>query len=669
LREIKKWHELNDSVKLYGLVFIFIFFCSCTSQARGNQEQNNNLNDFYAGLLTDSPAEKIRLFENSLLNPNVFIRQAASEQLAVLKNNGTELTAQTSERARNEAGGWWAAAYDAVDKFSDIEKIFSFLYGFEQNNFSRYDEPRKYVLNELEKRGFQFSGNEAAAIDGHFFVARFRYNDALTAFRKFRIDDKWPDVLPQIFFNYPNLINDLGRAYQYTSSGREGLNLLLQWESTLPDSAFYDIDDIRYRLIFFAARVARRIGQNAQALTLFENAMSYTRDFTQRDACIWYILEMSMSGTVNLISERLEKFMPLAVNGNTYNDMMERYLHRLTASRDWNRIINTYNLIKNIDGLTMKSGFAWVIARAMQENYLTGDQTRLASLAADIAEAGVSDYMRIAYNASNVLNLPALYYRMQSAYYLGLPYIEFTDNPSGSEPSDALDFILGFFSNDAAELSVPYFRSMETTLSPDELRAIAGALDEREMYLQSMRLIQIYINNADYTRNRRDLEIMYPRPFLALIETNAKNFNIAPSLLYGLIRQESAFQSAIVSHAGAVGLMQLMQATAQDMAGRIRRGGGPNFTGADGRIDSTNPEINVYIGCYYYNYLLNLFDNNAQLSLMAYNGGLGRVRTWRNASNLPADLLVETVTILETRDYGRRIPALAKIYEDLYYRQ
>ena len=668
MRKNDKRHDLFDSVKLSGLVFIFLFFYSCTSHARGSQEQQYNFNDFYRGLVTDSKAEKIRMFENSLLSPNVYIRQAASEQLSVLRNNDTELTKQTAESVRSEAGGWWAAAYDAVDDLTDRKKILSFLFSFEQNTYSRFNEPRQYVLNELEDRNFIFSGIETAAIDGHFFVSRLRYNDALEAFRGICEDDEWPDVMPQIFFDYPNLINDLGRVFQYTSSGREGLTLLFKWESALRDDASYESGDFRYRLLFFAARVARRIGQNAQALALFENAMSYTNDSAQRDACIWYILDMSVSGAINTITELLEKFMPSAVNGNTYNDVMERYLHRLTASRDWNRIINTYNLIKNIDGLSLKSGYAWVIARVMEENYLTGDQRRLASSAADIQDAGVSDFMRIAYNASDTLNLPALYYRMQSASYLGLPYIDFSESLPESESSEALEFILGFFSNDAAELSVPFIRSMERFLSPDELRAIASALDEKNMYLQSMRLIQLYINNAGYVRNRQDFEIMYPRPFLSLIETHGKNFNIAPWLIYGLVRQESAFQNAIVSSAGAVGLMQLMPSTARDMADRIRRSGGPNFIGADGRIDSTNPETNVYIGCYYYNYLLNLFSHSDQLSLMAYNGGLGRVRTWRNASNLPVDLLVETVTIYETRDYGRRIPALAEVYKELYYR-
>ena len=681
--------EINDSVKLCALVIVFLFVCSCTSHAMGAvQEQAHSTDDFYSGLTAESTEEKIRLFENSLLNQNAFIRQAAAEQLAVLMTRGAaadtdsaELSDATLELVRREVsrGGWWAGAFDAVDNLPDRNKVLSFLSSFEQNNYSFYDEPRLYVLQECEKQNFTFSESETAVIDGHFEVSRMRYNAALASFHRLRTNNGitaqhpvWPDQMPQIFFDYPNLINDLGRAFQYTSSsGNEGLNLFLQWESALPDNASLQSSDLRYRLLFFAARVARRMGQSAQAVTLFERALSFAPDTLQQDASIWYILDLSLSGQISVIMERIEKYIPQMKTGSTYNDIMERFLHRLVAAQDWNRIIKTFNLIKNIDGLYLKAGYAWVIARAIEENYLSNEQRRLAAAAADISAADVSSFMRIAYNASDTLLMPAPYYRMLSAAYLNLPFMEFADNApvsGGAEQSQVLKFLLGFFSNDAAEQSVPYIRSMEGILSPDELRAVAQALDERDMYMQSMRLIQLYINNDGYAKNRRDLEIMYPRPFLELIETHGRMFSIAPSLLFGLIRQESAFQEAIVSSAGAVGLMQLMQATARDMADRIRRSGGPNFLSANGSVDSTNAAANVYIGSYYYNYLRNLLNGNDQLSLMSYNAGMTRIRRWYNASSLPVDLFVETITIYETRDYGRRIPALARIYEEIYYR-
>jgi soluble lytic murein transglycosylase len=164
------------------------------------------------------------------------------------------------------------------------------------------------------------------------------------------------------------------------------------------------------------------------------------------------------------------------------------------------------------------------------------------------------------------------------------------------------------------------------------------------------------------------LELLFPRPYKELVEEYAMLMGISPPILFALIRTESAFQSEVISHAGAVGLTQLMPATAQEMADRIRRVGGPDYAGMEGGLDLKNPEINVHIGTFYLNYLMERFDDEL-LSLLAYNGGMNRVRRWRNACTLPDDLFHETISFHETRDYGRKVLAAAAVYEHLYYRE
>jgi soluble lytic murein transglycosylase len=143
------------------------------------------------------------------------------------------------------------------------------------------------------------------------------------------------------------------------------------------------------------------------------------------------------------------------------------------------------------------------------------------------------------------------------------------------------------------------------------------------------------------------------------------------ALLYGLIRTESAFQADIVSRAGAVGLTQLMPATAGEMADRIKRQGGPDYTENDGP-DLRDPEVNVHIGAAYLSYLNNRMESPL-LALLSYNGGMNRVRRWRNAENrspgtaLPEDLFLETVEYSETREYGRKVLSAAAVYGYLYY--
>jgi soluble lytic murein transglycosylase len=137
-------------------------------------------------------------------------------------------------------------------------------------------------------------------------------------------------------------------------------------------------------------------------------------------------------------------------------------------------------------------------------------------------------------------------------------------------------------------------------------------------------------------------------------------------LLYGLVRTESAFVPDIRSWAGAVGLTQLMPATALDMAGRIRRRGGPDYAG-EGEIALGEPEVNIHLGAVYLRYLLDRTESPLS-ALLAYNGGIGRIRRWRAAEGqLPEDLFLETIEYAETREYGRKVLAAAAAYGYLYY--
>jgi soluble lytic murein transglycosylase len=166
--------------------------------------------------------------------------------------------------------------------------------------------------------------------------------------------------------------------------------------------------------------------------------------------------------------------------------------------------------------------------------------------------------------------------------------------------------------------------------------------------------------------SRRDLELYYPRAFADLVETYATDAEIPRELLFGLIRTESAFAPGIHSWAGAVGLTQLMSATAQDMAGRISRRGGPDYA-QGGEIDLEDPAANIHLGATYLRYLMDRTENPL-LALLAYNGGIGRLRRWRNAEPaLPADLFLETIEYTETREYGRKVLSAAAAYGYLYY--
>jgi soluble lytic murein transglycosylase-like protein len=97
--------------------------------------------------------------------------------------------------------------------------------------------------------------------------------------------------------------------------------------------------------------------------------------------------------------------------------------------------------------------------------------------------------------------------------------------------------------------------------------------------------------------------------FAGIVDAKAKKHKVIPELLHAVIEAESAYDPDAVSRAGAVGLMQLMPATAERF----------------GVSDRNSPEQNVDGGARYLRYLLDFFDNDLTLAVASYNAGEGAV--------------------------------------------
>jgi soluble lytic murein transglycosylase len=134
-----------------------------------------------------------------------------------------------------------------------------------------------------------------------------------------------------------------------------------------------------------------------------------------------------------------------------------------------------------------------------------------------------------------------------------------------------------------------------------------------------------------------------------------------PALVHALVRQESNFDERAVSRAGALGLMQLMPATARQVARDLRIDyAAPKLT-----ID---PKYNVQLGRHYLGIVLNDFDGAYAMALGAYNAGPGRVRSWMREFGDPrrgeVDMLdwIEQVPFTETRNYIQRVLEGVHVY-------
>ncbi|MDR0388680.1 MAG: lytic transglycosylase domain-containing protein, partial [Spirochaetaceae bacterium] len=369
---------------------------------------------------------------------------------------------------------------------------------------------------------------------------------------------------------------------------------------------------------------------------------------------IWYLLSLALNEPLDTFIPLLAEYGPQWKDGGYFADILDRLSQRLSLAGQWKEMYQVFTLIRDqADGSTVAQ-YAYILGRARSLGLLTEG-------------AGAGELFRIAFEQSNA----SFYYRGLSASFLGesvepLPSKEETIAAPGMEHWEELDFMLNFFRFGCGEFAYPYAQRALDGLSIPEIRLLAEAFAGAERWGESIRIISAGVNRDNYEIQRRDMELLYPRPFLALIEENALASDLPREILFGLIRTESFFIPDIVSSAGAVGLAQLMPATALDMAGRIARQGGPEYA-SDGEIDLTKPEINVHLGAWYLGYLIRTTGSPVQ-ALLAYNGGIGRVRRWRNARpGLPEDIFLETIEFPETRKYGRDVLAAATAYGYLYY--
>ncbi len=152
---------------------------------------------------------------------------------------------------------------------------------------------------------------------------------------------------------------------------------------------------------------------------------------------------------------------------------------------------------------------------------------------------------------------------------------------------------------------------------------------------------------------------MYPLKYSEYIEKYSKEYNIESYMVYAIIKAESNFNENAKSTRNAVGLMQIMENTAIETANKM----GLNVT----KEDLFNPELNIKVGLKYFCNLLEKYNNNYYLAIIAYNAGIGNVDKWLEEGVIKKDASdIENVPFRETNNYVRKILRDYEIYTNLY---
>jgi len=221
--------------------------------------------------------------------------------------------------------------------------------------------------------------------------------------------------------------------------------------------------------------------------------------------------------------------------------------------------------------------------------------------------------------------------------------------------------IIAFDASAELELKSGFF----ATGSPRLLLEAAQCAFDQGHFATGMSYGRLIVPNFD-SRKISDVppnvwKTIFPLPYEASLRREAARNEFDPMLAAGLIRQESTFQADIVSHANAVGLMQVLPKTGKLLAKQLK----VRYT----KAKLFDPEYNLELGMLYIAGLLKS-TGEPEYALAAFNAGEDRIAAWRaerNYEEIPE--LVESIPFTETRDYVQIVMRNADVYRQIYGEQ
>lgn len=231
-------------------------------------------------------------------------------------------------------------------------------------------------------------------------------------------------------------------------------------------------------------------------------------------------------------------------------------------------------------------------------------------------------------------------------------------NGNGNGVQSALSLIRNYLlyglDEMASSLALNYIGSLDVSV----IAGLAFDLSAEGQHYAALRLARDALNRGAGDKYPELYGLVYPKAWNDIIARGAAIPKIPEALAYGIIRSESVFDPAAVSYAGAVGLTQLMPATAAETAKGLKMSG----------YSLTDPADNVKIGLTYYSYMLSRFGGKPMRAMFAYNAGPSRMAAWaKESGDLPDDLLLETLSIEQPRQYAKNILQASLAFGKIHY--
>lgn len=175
-------------------------------------------------------------------------------------------------------------------------------------------------------------------------------------------------------------------------------------------------------------------------------------------------------------------------------------------------------------------------------------------------------------------------------------------------------------------------------------------------------IIIVFVIIFVFAYREKILKMIYPKTYKEAVNIYEEKYDVEENLIFALIKSESNFNPEAVSKSNALGLMQLMEETAKDVADK---------NDIELNKENVKQELfdiykNIEIGTCYLSKLLDRYEDRG-IALAAYNAGIGTVDNWIELGIINKDGTdIENIPYKETNNYVRKILRDYKIYEDLY---
>lgn len=570
-----------------------------------------------------------------------------------------------------------ALRLQALDKKNDSRFDQTVYDWFTQRRISdvHYEFYKQNARDELEdvitgdvggaEQFSDFAVNKDFVLQFRIAIYRGNYNAAFEMYDQIRALTIEKNKIPLTW----QLVADMGRAC--VNGNNDDINNA-KWFEELARGVWKDKRINYYAMIYSGLLYNKNDNYRRRSLKQFEAALDLAGDEGERDQALWYYLQSCLKISTEEAVAGLKKHAASFCQKDYFDDFFDSLSVLLFSGGKWNLFRQVLDAIEGHASQATVSKYAYLTARVLQSQTKEPDKEKIeqAYKLAAATDPGTYVYYKLlaakelGYSAGDIdkmffepKNLPPLKpekVSMEQAVSARKLLLGYADFGLGECIYDEWKF---FFDMDKKMIDLSTVERLS-----EFLRQMAGG--QNDYYSKSLRMIARSANLDGIQISRAAFELLYPQNFLDSIRASAKEFEVDDYLMFALVRTESFFEPAIQSHAGAIGLTQLMEATASDCAKRLK-------------VESYNlldPATNIRFGTYYYSHMKKRLDDSGILALFAYNAGITVVRRWIRSSKIElnsqgqlwSDMFLETLPFAETRDYGRRVVSAAAIYAWLY---